>query len=98
MRMKVDRKIASSETTSVSILNGGGSNRKCLGPMKFSTSQDPNHKQCTYTNCGLPQNPAMASETMSALVRLECAAYSIRVMASTFLWMTSSKLLPLVFG
>src|SRR6266576_3076717 len=87
--MKVDRKIASSETTSVRKVNGNGS--ICLIPgMTLRTTQPPNHPTWTQTKVILPQKRAIASATRSDLDRSCLAASSNCLIISTLRFVRSS--------
>src|SRR6476659_7659412 len=81
--MNVDRKIASSETTSVRKVKGNGS--MCGSPGKILiTIQTPNQMMWTQTKVMLPQNLAMTSATLSAGDRACFADSSSWRISSTF--------------
>src|ERR1700754_2478736 len=83
MRIKVERKIASSETMSVRKVNGKGSTCGMPGTT-FNRIQLPNQRTCTHTKVMLPQKFAIFSARRSVGVRCLLAASSSRVTVSTF--------------
>src|ERR1700752_1377628 len=83
MRIKVERKIASSDTMSVRKVKGKGSTCGMPG-MAFKRIQPPNHTTCTQTNVMLPQNLAIFSARRSVGVPCSLAASSSLVTVSTF--------------
>src|SRR6185503_7557497 len=83
MRIKVERKIASSETMSVRKVKGKGSTCSMPG-IKFKRIQLPNQTTCTHTNVMLPQKLAIFSARRSVRVRCSLAASSSFVTVSTF--------------
>src|SRR4051812_1427670 len=82
MRMKDDRKIASSDTHSVRKVNGYGSKRGSDG-IVFQPIQAANRIVWTQTNPMWPQNRATSSATRSAHVRLRLDQRSIERILST---------------
>src|SRR6185295_304017 len=83
MRIKVERKIASSETMSVRKVKGKGST--CGRPgIKFIRIQPPNQTTCTHTNVMLPQKLAIFSARRSVDDRCSLASFSSLVTVSTF--------------
>src|SRR6185436_2764856 len=83
MRIKVERKIASSETMSVRKVKGKGSTCGMPG-ITFKRIQPPNQTTCTHTNVMLPQKLAIFSARRSVGVRCSLAASSSLVTVSTF--------------
>src|SRR6185369_5945300 len=83
MRIKVERKIASSETMSVRKVKGKGSTCRVPG-IKLKRIQPPNQTTCTQTNVMLPQNLAIFSARRSVGVRCALASSSSLVTVSTF--------------
>src|SRR6188474_1623031 len=83
MRIKVERKIASSETMSVRKVKGKGSTCRMPG-IEFKRIQPPNQTTCTHTNVMLPQKLAIFSASRSVGVRWSLAAFSSLVTVSTF--------------
>src|SRR4030095_9109761 len=87
--MKVDRKIASSETTRVRNVNGNGS--ICRNPgVELRSIHPPNQTTWTHTKVILPQKLAIASATRSDLVRSCLAASSNCLIISTLRLVRSS--------
>src|SRR6185503_3435725 len=83
MRIKVERKIASSETMRVRKVKGKGSTCGMPG-IKFKNIQLVNQTTCTHTNVMLPQKLAIFSARRSVRVRCSLAASSSFVTVSTF--------------
>src|SRR5687767_4538259 len=83
MRIKVERKIASSETISVRRVKGKGSTCGMPG-IELKTSQLPNQITFTHTNVMLPQKLEILSARRSVCVLCSLAASSRRVTVSTF--------------
>src|SRR5258705_6939431 len=96
MRINVERKIASRDTTRVRKVKGKGS--RCLTPGKeLNAIQAPNHTTCTHTNVMLPQKRAITSATRSVGVRCSLAASSNFRTVSTLRLVNSSTLHGLGF-
>src|SRR4030095_4930817 len=89
MRMKVERKIASSETISVRKVKGKGSTCGMPGN-KFKRIQPPNQTTCTHTKVMLPQKFAIFSARRSVGVRCSLESSSSLVTVSTFCSVNSS--------
>src|SRR6185369_5803442 len=92
--MKVERKIASNETTNVRKVKGNGS--ICGRPgIMLKPIQPPNQTICTQTKVILPQKLAILSATRSALVR-SCLADSSNFRTILTLRFVSSSTDPCV--
>src|SRR4029453_15634965 len=81
--MKVERKMASRETTSVKKLKGYGS-IGWIGKAVLPTIHPANQTTWAQTNKIDPHNRVMRSATISAKVCLACAAFSSFAMVLTF--------------
>src|SRR6476661_10069869 len=90
MRMKIERKIASTDNPSVSSEKGNGSNRRGLGSARLKTIQPATDNTVTQTNFIEPQKLVMPSATLWAIVALLSSAASSANTWSTLRRVSSS--------